>query len=476
MHSQVKPKLENAQKDSQPTILQTVSLVNTNSNALLMPSLNDLEAMYDDLEENQERPSTVPKATNKSATSELSLKGQDIYNKVPPIFTENETNDLSNPVKVIDEDTPHTNTIIVDGKNAMNENEKYINISNSDNKRCENNGINLDKISTIPNMSCKSYRNLDNDTTPANPGGNVRIFSPLPGNSRDNEVILENEKCLSGCVLVNSPKSSLSNAKKLNGELDKTNTLECEIESVNCSTQTEGNYLNCHFDQTGSNKGVSAVFYLNRAYPQIKLLDIINQLKGISVPVLPFNKNNSNKVICNESQDVNKSNSSVLKKIEGNDLDGKPHHPRLSLFEEVSIEEKRQFANQLDQLKHLVNEDVGKESKIYRGKRFLLPPTFLETQIGHRSFSNYRNIENTKNKCCVHYLKAGRPKGRVQHRSNLGKCSICLDKLTKNHVASTVCGHIFCLNCIKTSVRINGKRCPKCRKVLRGSAFHPIFI
>uniref|UniRef100_A0A2A4K622 RING-type domain-containing protein n=1 Tax=Heliothis virescens TaxID=7102 RepID=A0A2A4K622_HELVI len=61
---------------------------------------------------------------------------------------------------------------------------------------------------------------------------------------------------------------------------------------------------------------------------------------------------------------------------------------------------------------------------------------------------------------------------------NLGDCPICLDPLTSKGIASTICGHVFCLKCIQASIRSSGKKCPTCRKVLKGpgGGYHQLFI
>ncbi|KAI8825256.1 uncharacterized protein EV422DRAFT_518088 [Fimicolochytrium jonesii] len=50
------------------------------------------------------------------------------------------------------------------------------------------------------------------------------------------------------------------------------------------------------------------------------------------------------------------------------------------------------------------------------------------------------------------------------------KCAICLDSLTDDpntKLSATICGHVFCEDCIKDAVRVH-KKCPICRKDLKG--------
>eukprot|EP00475_Leptophrys_vorax_P029275 TRINITY_DN4280_c0_g1_i1.p3 TRINITY_DN4280_c0_g1~~TRINITY_DN4280_c0_g1_i1.p3 ORF type:complete len:117 (+),score=2.52 TRINITY_DN4280_c0_g1_i1:1028-1378(+) len=53
------------------------------------------------------------------------------------------------------------------------------------------------------------------------------------------------------------------------------------------------------------------------------------------------------------------------------------------------------------------------------------------------------------------------------------QCSVCLDDMRNETV--TVCGHIFCKGCIEKAVKAS-KKCPMCRKALRPSQVHPIYL
>uniref|UniRef100_UPI00358FD31F E3 ubiquitin-protein ligase RNF4-like isoform X2 n=1 Tax=Myxine glutinosa TaxID=7769 RepID=UPI00358FD31F len=59
-------------------------------------------------------------------------------------------------------------------------------------------------------------------------------------------------------------------------------------------------------------------------------------------------------------------------------------------------------------------------------------------------------------------------------------CPVCMDSVDQvlkrgRLVCSTVCGHIFCSVCIRDSLSATGC-CPTCRKKLRKSQFHPIYL
>lgn len=55
-------------------------------------------------------------------------------------------------------------------------------------------------------------------------------------------------------------------------------------------------------------------------------------------------------------------------------------------------------------------------------------------------------------------------------------CPICLESLIGRNPVSTMCGHLFCTQCIQLSLQ-NNKLCPMCKKKLTGkSPFHTVFF
>ncbi|CAL9206406.1 unnamed protein product [Musa hybrid cultivar] len=52
-------------------------------------------------------------------------------------------------------------------------------------------------------------------------------------------------------------------------------------------------------------------------------------------------------------------------------------------------------------------------------------------------------------------------------------CPVCLHALVD--ASSTICGHIFCLQCIKSSIQAQ-KKCPTCRRKLTMSSFHRVYL
>ncbi|KAL0851160.1 hypothetical protein ABMA28_007017 [Loxostege sticticalis] len=67
-------------------------------------------------------------------------------------------------------------------------------------------------------------------------------------------------------------------------------------------------------------------------------------------------------------------------------------------------------------------------------------------------------------------------KSNKRKSNGWGDCPICWDELGRHPLASTKCGHVYCLKCLEHSLKIE-KRCPTCRRVLKGtSAYHPLYI
>ncbi|KAF1409827.1 E3 ubiquitin-protein ligase RNF4, partial [Spheniscus humboldti] len=59
-------------------------------------------------------------------------------------------------------------------------------------------------------------------------------------------------------------------------------------------------------------------------------------------------------------------------------------------------------------------------------------------------------------------------------------CPICMDGYSEivqsgRLIVSTKCGHVFCSQCLRDSLR-NANSCPTCRKKLTHRQYHPIYI
>ncbi|NWX14353.1 RNF4 ligase, partial [Aegotheles bennettii] len=73
----------------------------------------------------------------------------------------------------------------------------------------------------------------------------------------------------------------------------------------------------------------------------------------------------------------------------------------------------------------------------------------------------------------IFVLSHTRPSGTVS-------CPICMDGYSEivqsgRLIVSTKCGHVFCSQCLRDSLR-NANSCPTCRKKLTHRQYHPIYI
>ena len=56
----------------------------------------------------------------------------------------------------------------------------------------------------------------------------------------------------------------------------------------------------------------------------------------------------------------------------------------------------------------------------------------------------------------------------ILNKKNLHNCPICLNKINKNQISLTKCGHLYCHNCLKFSLSYDC-RCPICREKLHSN-------
>ncbi|CAG9585721.1 unnamed protein product [Danaus chrysippus] len=69
-------------------------------------------------------------------------------------------------------------------------------------------------------------------------------------------------------------------------------------------------------------------------------------------------------------------------------------------------------------------------------------------------------------------VKKGKTKTKISKKKYLRiKCPICFNNLGKESISSTICGHVFCTNCLLTAIRVRAV-CPTCRRSLKGNKAH----
>lgn len=55
------------------------------------------------------------------------------------------------------------------------------------------------------------------------------------------------------------------------------------------------------------------------------------------------------------------------------------------------------------------------------------------------------------------------------------KCPVCMEKIKDGPPHSTICGHIFCGECIKRAIKAR-KKCPICNTGLTLKGIHPLYF
>ena len=70
----------------------------------------------------------------------------------------------------------------------------------------------------------------------------------------------------------------------------------------------------------------------------------------------------------------------------------------------------------------------------------------------------------------------GAPRQEPQSAGKGIKCVICMDVIKSKEMASTTCGHVFCYDCIRECLNHTPRRCPQCRKSLRPTQVHRLYV
>ena len=70
----------------------------------------------------------------------------------------------------------------------------------------------------------------------------------------------------------------------------------------------------------------------------------------------------------------------------------------------------------------------------------------------------------------------GAPRQEPQSAGKGIKCVICMDVIKSKEMASTTCGHVFCYDCIREWLNHTPRRCPQCRKSLRPTQVHRLYV
>ncbi|XP_050351507.1 uncharacterized protein LOC126774164 isoform X2 [Nymphalis io] len=94
-------------------------------------------------------------------------------------------------------------------------------------------------------------------------------------------------------------------------------------------------------------------------------------------------------------------------------------------------------------------------------------------QTQHKGLSQISNIERKHSD-----QNTQQNINSTEDKTNIisARCPICMETLAEKVIASTLCGHIFCMPCIKEALKYPPKKCPTCRQKIFGLGYHQIFL
>lgn len=86
------------------------------------------------------------------------------------------------------------------------------------------------------------------------------------------------------------------------------------------------------------------------------------------------------------------------------------------------------------------------------------------------------NIDDDKNANTNDLATTDAAAAAADHNTSIKwSCSICLENMTGREVLSSTCGHVYCKDCILTSIKFR-LRCPNCQAFLNADKLHPLYL
>ncbi|KAF9421548.1 hypothetical protein HW555_002481 [Spodoptera exigua] len=119
----------------------------------------------------------------------------------------------------------------------------------------------------------------------------------------------------------------------------------------------------------------------------------------------------------------------------------------------------REYDQRMERLEKLKREQIKQKEEKEKERLKKIKQTVRE---------KCRAMRKKRDKCAVC--------NSIPKETTFGTCPICLDELGDEPMASTICGHVFCIDCIHKYLKHEPK-CPTCRKDLKGSkVYHPLYL
>ncbi|XP_026764182.2 uncharacterized protein LOC113522628 [Galleria mellonella] len=334
--------------------------------------------------------------------------------------------------------------------------------------KCENVGttssINIDYYNSDFNQSCEEITEVINvDDVIAENQAIIKRFSQVESlNSVTNVDIAELNSSIinNDTVIIN--ESVISNNKMAN-TTKKEQSLQLNDNEQNASNVSITN----RYKNYKAIYKIVTDFFSGKATDNVNNTNSIIKLTGLDHLLIKFNDwlktFNFNKIIDKSKTETNISSSSGYESndiitIDDNTL------PTPNTNEILNLPNQYTNEHTIINLDNIVSNDIVTSSvqdfrRLRKNKKLKNKSQSLSTILpNHTQLPPFMRSQTN-----------APPKG-------IGDCPICMDSLANNSVASTLCGHVFCMECIKAAIKTSGKKCPTCRKVLKGVGYHQLFL
>lgn len=185
-----------------------------------------------------------------------------------------------------------------------------------------------------------------------------------------------------------------------------------------------------------------------------KDINILSDDEIMVVPPMPKNNSKSkNNIVIPTKIIVSDSNQEEIKKII-NDL--------------ASKNISKTLVGLIDTLNQIQSKYIS-ATKDYEGK--LTTFNFYNNVFNRIKKTKNNKIENNKIENKIEDKPENKPEDKPEDKpdeENEEMCGICLCEIPENNIGVTICGHLYCFECIKTSLA-HKNVCPYCRKELQQS-------
>ncbi|XP_047543644.1 probable E3 ubiquitin-protein ligase bre1 [Vanessa atalanta] len=365
---------------------------------------------------------------------------------------------------------------------------------------------------------------------------NPHDFCPIPSTSKDDETILKNEErfkeyislCISNRKATHSPEikkeccepmitdetDTQQLIEKKESEDDDTNTPK-----INCPTLIDTIDLSYVDDVIAENDSI-----LNRIrnrHSRIgKLIEVLKTEPEDITAVLNNSSNNEVTVPVNdgttkmELSDLSTPPSRINEvsySIENIDTSQNNPHTNYDMPQESSIEQTNSLSRDIElhiPNSGVTNESVQLQSQMLNVLPINIPVDQITNSISQSSNSQISNsdenfITNDNVTITCNCSQQRRIKSLSQTSNTVSpsekessnqnseqnvnqeekktsfisaRCPICMESLAEKVIASTLCGHLFCMPCIKAALKYPPKKCPTCRQKITGIGYHQIFL